>query len=122
MVPLYDGGGVFVRSLGDMDPSSQESCVEDDVLHESHHNMVSLGASCDDDEESTLIDDSSYHLDMGGYRSSTLRDLEDRLLVEDRITQGLTRTNGARRFIKNLMWRAQIEERHSGVVGGVTSA
>jgi hypothetical protein len=60
---------------------------------------------------------------MVGQRPLALRDLEDRLLViEDRITQVLTRTDGARRFIEDLMWRAQIEERHSGVAGGVTSA
>jgi hypothetical protein len=123
MVPTYDRGGVFERSPGDMDPSSQESCVEDDVMHESHHSMVSPSASSDDDEESTLTDDGPDHLDVVGQRPLALRDLEDRLLVtEDRITQVLTRTDGARRFIEDFMRRAQIEERHSGVAGGVTSA
>jgi hypothetical protein len=81
MVPAYDGGGVFERLPGDMDPSSQEPCVDDDVTHESHHSMVSLSASGDDDEGSTLIDDNSYHLDTGGQRPLALCDLEDRLLV-----------------------------------------
>jgi hypothetical protein len=43
-------------------------------------------------------------------------------VTEDRITQVLTRTEEAHRFIEDIMRRAQIEERHSGVVGGVTSA
>jgi hypothetical protein len=45
MVPAYDGGGVFERFPGDMDPSSQEPCVEDDVTHEPHPSMVSPSAS-----------------------------------------------------------------------------
>jgi hypothetical protein len=45
MVPTYDGGWVFERLPGDMDPSSQEPCMEDDVTHESHHSMVSPSAS-----------------------------------------------------------------------------
>jgi hypothetical protein len=62
-------------------------------------------------------------LDAVGQRPLALRDLEDCLLVtEDRITQVLTRIDGARRFLKDIMQRAQIEERHSGVAGGVTSA
>ena len=85
MMPTYDEGGVFERSPGDMDPSSQESCVEHDVTHESHHNMVSPSASGDDDEESTLTDDSPDHMD--GYRPLALRDLGGRLLVtKDQIT------------------------------------
>jgi hypothetical protein len=99
----YDGGGLFERSPGDMDPSSQESCVEDNVTHESHHSMVSPSAPGDDDE-STLTDDGPSHLDAIGQRLLTLRDLEDRLLViEDRITQVLTKTNGARRFIEDII-------------------
>jgi hypothetical protein len=43
-------------------------------------------------------------------------------VTKDRITQALTETDEARRFIKYIMKRAQIEERHSGVAGGVTSA
>ena len=121
-IPTYDGGWMFEGLPGNMG-SSQEPCVEDDVTHESHHNMVSPSALGDDDEESTLIDDGPDHLDGVGQRPLALRDLEDRLLVtEDRITQVLTRTDGAHRFIEDLMWRAQTEERHSGVAGGITSA
>jgi hypothetical protein len=43
-------------------------------------------------------------------------------VIEDRITQVLTKTNGARRFIEDMKQRAQREERHSGVEGGVTSS
>jgi hypothetical protein len=61
--------------------------VEDDITHESHHSMVSLSASSDDDEDITLIDDNPDHLDVVGQRSLALRDLEDHVLViEDRIT------------------------------------
>jgi len=61
--------------------------VEDDITHESHHIMVSLSASSDDDEDITLIDDNPDHLDVVGQRSLALRDLEDHVLViEDRIT------------------------------------
>jgi hypothetical protein len=67
MVPTYDGGGVFERSPGDMDPSSQDPCVEDDFTHESHHNRVSSSASGDDDdEENTHTDDGPDHLDVVG--------------------------------------------------------
>ena len=34
----------------------------------------------------------------------------------------LTRADGAHRFIEELMWRSQIEERHNGVASGFTSA
>jgi hypothetical protein len=85
--------------------------------------MVSPSASDDDEEERTLTDDGPDHLDAIGQRPLALRDLEDRLLLtEDRITQVLTRTDGACKFIEDIMRIAQIEERHGGVVGGVTSA
>jgi hypothetical protein len=83
MVPTYDGGGVLGRSPRDMDPSSKESWVEDSITHESHHSMVSLSASGDDDEESTLTYDGPSHLDAMGERSLALRDLEDHLLVTE---------------------------------------
>jgi hypothetical protein len=103
-IPTYDEGWMFERLPGDMGPSSQEPCVEDDVTHESHHSMVSPSALGDDDEESTLTDDGPDHLDAVGQRPLALRDLEDRLLVtEDRITQVLTKSDGARRFIEDMM-------------------
>jgi hypothetical protein len=111
---------MFERLLADMGLLHM-SHVWRTMSHESHHSMVSPSASGDDDEESILIDDGPNHMD--GCRPLALRDLEDRLLVtEDRITRVLTRTDGARRFIEDLMWRAQIEERHCGVAGRVTSA
>jgi hypothetical protein len=55
-IPTYDEEWMFERSPRDMGPSSQEPCVEDDVTHESHHNMVSPSASSDDDEEITLTE------------------------------------------------------------------
>jgi hypothetical protein len=52
----------------------------------------------------------------------TLCDLEDQLLVtEEQIVQVLTREDGAHRFIEDLMWKTQMEERQKGVAGGVTS-
>jgi hypothetical protein len=66
-IPTYDKGWMFERFPGDMGPSSQEPCVEDNVTHESHHSMVFPSASGDDDdEESTLTDDSTNHLDAFG--------------------------------------------------------
>jgi hypothetical protein len=76
-----------------------------------------------EDEGSTLTYDISCQLEATGKRPFTLYNLEDRLLVtEDQVTQVLTRTDGARRFIKDIFWRAQMEERHIEIVGGVTSA
>jgi hypothetical protein len=43
-------------------------------------------------------------------------------VTEDHITQVLTIADGAHRFIEELMWRSQMEERHNGVASGVTSA
>jgi hypothetical protein len=75
-----------------------------------------------EDEGSTLTDDNSGQLDMVGKRPLTLYDLEDLLLVtEDQVTQVLTRIDGACRFIEDLVWRAQMEDRHTEIVGGVTS-
>jgi hypothetical protein len=50
-IPTYDGGWMFEGLPWDMGPSSQEPCVEDDVMHESHHSMVSPSALGDDGEE-----------------------------------------------------------------------
>jgi hypothetical protein len=44
------------------------------------------------------------------------------LVTEDQVTRVLTRTDGAHRSIEELVWRAQMEERHNGMVGGVTGA
>jgi hypothetical protein len=64
-----------------------------------------------EDEGSTLTDDISCQLEAVGKRPFTLYDLEDRLLVtEDQVTQVLTRTDGACRFIEELCgeprWRS----------------
>jgi len=76
-----------------------------------------------EDEGSTLTYDISCQLEATGKRPFTLYNLEDRLLVtEDQVTQVLTRTDGARRFIKDIFWRDKMEERHIEIVGGVTSA
>jgi hypothetical protein len=76
-----------------------------------------------EDEGSTLTYDISCQLEATGKRPFTLYNLEDRLLVtEDQVTQVLTRTDGARRFIKEIFWRAEMEERHIEIVGGVPSA
>jgi hypothetical protein len=81
MIPKYDGGRVPRRSPGDMDHLPHESCVEDDITHESHHSMVSQSASSDDDEESTLTNDSPNYWGAVEHRLLALHDLEDRLLV-----------------------------------------
>jgi hypothetical protein len=85
--------------------------------------MVSPSALGDVDEGKILTDNNSNHSNVVGQRLLEWHDLEDCLLVtEDQITWVLTRTDGAHRFIEDLMWRAQMEERHSGVETGVTSA
>jgi hypothetical protein len=118
--PCMEDTGVGVELGGDNQP---KTLCEDDVTHESHRSMVSPSALGDVDEGNILTDDNSDHLDVVGQRLLAWHDLEDRLLVtEDQITQVLTRTDGAHRFIEDLMWRAQMEERHSGVASGVTSA
>jgi hypothetical protein len=49
--------------------------------------------------------------------------LEDQLLVkEEQIVQVLTREDGTHKFIEDLMWKAQMEERQKGVADGITSA
>jgi hypothetical protein len=79
--------------------------------------------SYEEEEGSTLIDDNSGQLDAVGKRPLTPYDLEVRLLVtRDQLTQVLTRTDGAHKFIEELVWRTHMEERHSGIAGGVTSA
>jgi hypothetical protein len=49
--------------------------------------------------------------------------LEDQLLVkEEQIVQVLTREDGTHKFIEDLMWKDQMEERQKGVIDGITSA
>jgi len=52
----------------------------------------------------------------------TSHGLEDRLSVaEEKIVQVCMREDGAHKFIEDLMWKTQLEERQKGVTGGVTS-
>ena len=44
------------------------------------------------------------------------------LVIEDHITWVLNRADGAHRFIEEIMWRSQMEERYNGLESGVTSA
>jgi hypothetical protein len=75
------------------------------------------------DEGSTITDDISCQLEEIGQRPFTLYNLEDRLLVtEDQVTHVLTRTDGSRRLIEDISWRAQMDERHIEIVGGFTSS
>jgi hypothetical protein len=72
-----------------------------------------------DDDEDVIV---PRHDDEIEQRPLALQDLENRLLVtEEQIVQVLTRANGAHKFIEDLMWRTQLEERQRGVVDGVTS-
>jgi hypothetical protein len=105
IVPKYDKDQVFEKLPWDMDPSSQELCMEDDEgevdfggdsAHESHHLMsqctVSTGCMASSselvvvDEDSILSDesksknplcDSPHHVDEIEQRPLALRDLED---------------------------------------------
>jgi hypothetical protein len=72
-----------------------------------------------DDDEDVIV---PRHHDEIEQRLLALQDLENRLLVtEEQIMQVLTREDGAHKFIEDLMWRTQLEERQRGVVDGVTS-
>jgi hypothetical protein len=151
IVPKYDEDWVFEKLSWDMDPSSQEPCMEDDKgevdfggdsAHESHHLtgqcmvskycMASSSESVVVDGDSILIDenksenllcDNPYHLDEIEQSPLALHDLEDQLLVtKEKIVQVLTREDGAHRFIETLIWKTQMEERQKGVASGVTSA
>jgi hypothetical protein len=44
------------------------------------------------------------------------------LVKEEQIVQVLTRADGTHKLIKDLMWKAQMEERQKGVADGITSA
>jgi hypothetical protein len=110
MLPKYDGGWVFERPSGDMDPFVQEPCMENDATHESHRSMVSPSALGDVDEVKILTNDNSDHLYAIGQRILALCDLEDRLLVtEGQITQVMTRNmeliNSLRLLCGKLRWR-----------------
>jgi hypothetical protein len=48
--------------------------------------------------------------------------LKDQLLVtEEKTVQVLTREDGAHKFIEDIVWKTQMEERKKGVEGGVIS-
>jgi hypothetical protein len=70
-----------------------------------------------------LIVNNSNHSNVVGQRILDWHDMEDFMLVtEDHLTWVLTITDGSHRFIEDLMWIAHMEERHSAVETGVTSA
>ena len=61
--------------------------------------------------------DNPLHID-----EITLHDLENQLLVtKETIVHVLTRAYGAHKFIEDLMWKTQMEERKKGIVDGVSS-
>lgn len=48
--------------------------------------------------------------------------MKDRLLVtEEKIVEVLTRADDNHKYIKDLIWKTQTEERQKGVASGVTS-
>jgi hypothetical protein len=116
IVPEYDKGWELCMEDDNegaelVDENRSEILYEDDSPHESHHCMVSSSESVGP------LCDSPRHVD-----EITLHDLEDRLLVtEEQIVQVLMRADGAHKFIEDLMWKTQLEERQKGVAGGVTS-
>jgi hypothetical protein len=102
IVPEYDNEGVDL-----VDENRSEILYEEDSPRESHHCTISSSESVDN----------PHHVD-----EITSRGLEDRLLVtEEQIVQVLMREDGAHKFIEDLMWKTQLEERQKGVTGGVTS-
>jgi hypothetical protein len=77
---------------------------EEDSPCEAHHCTISSSESVGP------LCDSPCHVD-----EITLCDLENRLLVtEEQIVQVLTRADGAHKFIEDLMWKTQLEERQKG--------
>ena len=83
-----------------------EDGVELSPMYDEEPSLVPAYDSYEEEEGSILIDDNSGQLDVVGKRPLAPYDLEDRLLVtKDQVTQVLTRTDGAHRFIEELVWR-----------------
>jgi hypothetical protein len=119
---MYDDAGMIVPEYD----KDWELCMEDD----------NKGADLGDESRSkNLYEEGSPHCTTSSNESIdplcdipchvdeiTLHDLENRLLVtEEQIVQVLTRANGAHKFIEDLMWKTQMEERKKGIADGVTS-
>jgi hypothetical protein len=72
------------------------------------------------DEEDVTVPQQDGEIEQ---RPLALQYLEDQLLVkEEHIVQVLMRTDGAHKFIEDLMWKTQMKERQKGIEDGVTSA
>jgi hypothetical protein len=74
LVPKYDEGWVFEKLSRDIDPPSQEPCVEDDK------GEVDFGG---ESKSKNLLCDIPHHVDEIEQRPLALRDLEDQLLVTE---------------------------------------
>jgi hypothetical protein len=119
---MYDDADMIVPECD----KDWELCVEDD------NKGVDLG---DESRSKNLYEEGSPHCTTSSNESIdplcdipchvdeiTLHDLENRLLVtEEQIVQVLTRADGAHKFIEDLMWKTQMEERKKGIADGVTS-
>jgi hypothetical protein len=91
------------------------------TMHDTYDEGSSSMMAPTHDEDSTpyLIYDVDDEEDM----IAPQQGLEDQLLVkEEQIVQVLTRADGTHKFIEDLMWKAQMEERQKGVADGITSA
>jgi hypothetical protein len=89
------------------DERRSKNLYEEDSSHYTSSSNESIDPLCD----------IPHHVD-----EITLHELENRLLVtEEKIVQVLTRVDGAHKFIEDLMWKTQMEERQKGIADGVTS-
>jgi hypothetical protein len=117
-------GYTFDESAKDEDATSHDDDVEDPTTFTMYdaYDVGSLNVIVPMlDEDSTPY--LSYDADDDEDVIAPRQGLEDQLLVkEEQIVQVLTRAVGAHKFIKDLMWKAQMEERQKGVVDEITSA
>jgi hypothetical protein len=106
LTPSYDAGSTPHPSYHTYD----DACVEDE------NEGVDLVYEEDSKRES--YDCIVSHSDS----VSPFCDLENRLLLtEEKIVQVLMRADGVHKFIEDIMWKTHMEERHKGVVDGITS-
>ena len=109
----YDDDHMF-QSIYDEEPTS---FTVHDAYGEGSPSVIAL--TRDEDSTPYVIYDANDDEEMIVPQQS----LEDQLLVkEEQIVQVLTRADGTHKLIKDLMWKAQMEERQKGVADGITSA
>lgn len=75
-----------------------------------------------ENESEKSMCDSLFSLNEFEQKPLALQHLKYRLLItEEKIVQVLTRADDSHKYIEDLIWKTQIEERQKGVASGVTS-